>query len=401
MLIAIAPSDATQHLHLLGATGSGKSTLMMNLVLADAQAGRGAVVIDPKGDLIVDLLDRLPEEVADRVIIIDPEDDEPPAFDVLTGSDAHLVVDRIVGVMQRLFSSAWGPRTDDVLRSALLTLRQHRGASLTQVPRLLTDPLYRAPLVAAVTDPVLRGFWRQYDAMSEAARVAAIGPVTNKLRAFLLRPFVRAVVGSGTSSFSLDDVLDSGLLLCRLPKGILGDETVRLMGSLLVAEVWQTAAARARSGRSRTPATLYLDECQNFLGLPGAIADILAEARAYGLGLVLAHQTLSQLGDDLENAISANARSKVFFNCSPEDARHLERHVAPDLSAHDLSHLGAYQAACRLVVAGEETSAFTVRTDPPPEVTPGRAALLRAHAERTTASTSRSAKHSASLPMAR
>jgi hypothetical protein len=224
---------------------------------------------------------------------------------------------------------------------------------------------------------VLGSFWRQYDAMSEGARAAVIAPLTNKLRAFLLRPFIRAVVGSGTSSFSLEEVLDGGLLLCRLPKGILGDESVRLMGSLLVAQVWQEAAARARAGRVRSLSSLYLDECQNFLGLPGSIADMLAEARGYGLGLVLAHQTLSQLGEQLGDAVSANARTKVIFNCSPEDARRLERHVAPELSAHDLSHLGAFQAGCRLVVDGEENSAFTLRTEAAPPVERGRAKLVR------------------------
>lgn len=375
--VALAPRDATQHMHLIGATGSGKSTLMVNLVCQDVAAHRGAVVIDPKGDLVTDILDRLPVDAADRVVVIDAEDHAPPALNVLAGADTHLVVDQVTGVMSRLFSSAWGPRTDDVCRAALLTLCSHRGASLTQVPRLLTDPLYRAPLVAAVTDPVLRSFWRQYDAMSEGARAAVIAPLTNKLRAFLLRPFVRAVVGSGTSSFSLEEVLDDGLLLCRVPKGILGDESVRLMGSLLVAQVWQEAAARARAGRVRSLSSLYLDECQNFLGLPGSLADMLAEARGYGLGLVLAHQTLSQLGEQLGDAISANARTKVIFNCSPEDARRLERHVAPELSAHDLSHLGAFQAGCRLVVDGEENSAFTLRTEVAPPVERGRAKLVR------------------------
>ncbi|MDA8291183.1 MAG: type IV secretion system DNA-binding domain-containing protein [Actinomycetota bacterium] len=375
--VALSPLDATHHLHLLGATGSGKSTLLLRLVLSGVEAHRGAVVIDPKGDLVTDILDRLPEKAAERVVVIDPEDDAPPALNVLAGADTHLVVDQVTGIMGRLFASAWGPRTDDVCRAALLTLRHHRGAHLGEVPRLLTDPLYRAPLVAAVGDPVLAGFWRQYEGMSEAARAAVIAPLTNKLRACLLRPFARAVIGSGTSSFSLDRVLGGGLLLCRLPKGILGDESVRLMGSLLVAQVWQVAAARARAGQRRALSSLYLDECQNFLGLPGSVADLLAEARGYGLSLVLAHQTLGQLGDDLAEAVSANARTKLYFNCSPEDARRLERHVAPELAAHGLSHLGAYQVACRLVVGGEERSAFTLRTESPPPVAPGRAALVR------------------------
>jgi len=381
--VALAPADACHHLHLLGATGSGKSTLLLNLVLGDIASGRGTVVIDPKGALVEDILDRLPEHASDRTVVIDAEDPEPPTLNVLAGTDVHLVVDQVVGIMHRLFESAWGPRTDDILRAACLTLRQHPGANLSQVPKLLGDPLYRAPLVAAVKDPVLRGFWRWYDGLSEGARSAVIGPVTNKLRAFLLRPFVRAVVGTGTSSFSLDKVLDGGVLLCRLPKGVLGDESTRLLGSLLVAQVWQSVSSRARGGRWGGVCGLYLDECQNFLALPGSLEDVLAEARAYGLGLVLAHQHLTQLPADLADAVSANARSKIILSCSPEDARRLERTVAPDLMAHDLSHLGAYQAAARLVVDGEESAAFTLRTRPAPAAVPGRAAQVRDRSRET------------------
>ncbi|HTX62037.1 MAG TPA: hypothetical protein VMD28_00255, partial [Acidimicrobiales bacterium] len=304
--VALAPPDACHHLHLLGATGSGKSTLLLNLIIGDISSGRGTVVIDPKGALVEDVLDRLPEHAASRTVVIDAEDPEPPTLNVLAGTDVHLVVDQVVGIMHRLFESAWGPRTDDVLRAACLTLRQHPGANLSQVPKLLGDPLYRAPLTTAVTDPVLRSFWHWYDGLSEGARSAVIGPVTNKLRAFLLRPFVRAVVGTGTSSFSLDKILDGGVLLCRLPKGVLGDESTRLLGSLLVAQVWQSVSSRARGGRWGRMCGLYLDECQNFLALPSSLEDILAEARAYGLGLVLAHQHLTQLPGDLADAVSAN-----------------------------------------------------------------------------------------------
>lgn len=376
--VALAPRDAAFHMHVMGATGSGKSTLLLNMVLDDVTAGWGTVVIDPKGALVEDILDRLPDGAEGRTVVIDAEDPEPPALNALAGRDVHLAVDQVVGVMHRLFESAWGPRTDDVLRAACLTLRLHPGASLAQIPKLLTDPLYRAPLVGAVQDPVLRSFWRWYDSLSDGARSAVIGPVTNKLRAFLLRPFVRAVVGTGTTSFSLDDVLDGGVLLCRLPKGVLGDESSRLLGSLLVAQVWQAATTRARGGRWGRPCGLYLDECQNFLAMPGSLEDVLAEARAYGLGLVLAHQHLEQLPTDLAEAVSANARSKVLFRCSTKDAHRLERDVAPDLSEHDLSHLGAYQAAARLVVQGEESAAFTFRTRPAGPAESGRADRVRA-----------------------
>jgi hypothetical protein len=385
--VALAVPDARYHLHVMGATGSGKSTLLTNLVLGDVDAGRGVVVIDPKGDLITDLCDRLPETAAARTVLIDPEDpDAAPVLNVLAGPDPDLVVDNLVGIFRSIFAAFWGPRTDDILRSACLTLLRHAAAtgtttSLADVPRLLADDDFRAPRVATVADDTvgLGGFWDSYEAMSEASRAQVIGPVMNKLRAFLLRDFVRQVVGRPDSSFDMGQVLDGGICLVRVPKGILGEETSRLLGSFVVAKVWQTATHRARLGQAaRIDSSLVVDECQNFLNLPRSFDEMLAEARGYRLSMVLAHQHLGQLPRELREAVSANARTKVWFSMSPEDAHALGRHVAPEVSEHDLAHLGAYTAAARLVVDGEETPAFTLRTRPAPAAVAGRADAVRA-----------------------
>ena len=380
--VSLAVPDARYHLHVMGATGSGKSTLLTNLVLGDVEAGRGVVVIDPKGDLITDLCDRLPEAAASRTVLIDPEDpDAAPVLNVLSGPDPDLAVDNLVGIFRSIFAAFWGPRTDDVLRSACLTLLRHAAATgtstcLADVPRILSDEEFRAPRVAAVADDTvgLGGFWTSYEGMSEANRAQVIGPVMNKLRAFLLRDFVRQVVGRPDSSFDMGQVLDGGVCLVRVPKGILGDETARLLGSFVVAKVWQTATHRARLGQAaRVDASLVVDECQNFLNLPRSFDEMLAEARGYRLSMVLAHQHLGQLPKELRETVSSNARTKVWFSMSPEDAHILGRHVAPEVSEHDLAHLGAYTAAARLVVYGEETPAFTLRTRPAPLAISGRA----------------------------
>jgi hypothetical protein len=215
--------------------------------------------------------------------------------------------------------------------------------------------------------------------MSPASRAAAVGPLMNKLRAFLLRKFAHAAIAAGPSTFDMAGVLDGGgLCLARLPKGILGEETAQLVGSFIVARTWQAAARRARVPETaRRDAGLYIDECQNFLNLPYPLEDMLAEARAYRLAVTMAHQNLAQLPPDLRQGISANARSQVIFSASPEDAADLERHTAPVLGAHDLSHLDAYQAAARLVAGSAETPAFTFRTRPLPPPIPGRARLVR------------------------
>jgi energy-coupling factor transporter ATP-binding protein EcfA2 len=382
--VALGVEDGRAHTHLVGSTGSGKSTLLANLALADMAAGRGVVVVDPKGDLVTDLLDRVPERALGRLVLVDPAEAEaPPALNVLAGEPAEVAVDHVVSVFARIFAAWWGPRgprTDDVLRSACATLRALPGATLADVPVLLTDRRFRGPLVAGLAERSgLKGFWDGYEALSPAGQAQVTGPVMNKLRAVLARRFALDLLGSARSSFSLADVLDGGVLLARLPKGLLGDDTARLVGSLLVAGIWQAATARA--GRAERPdASVYVDECQNFLALPGTLDDVLAEARGYHLSLTLAHQHLGQLPKDLAEAASANARNKVFFCVSPEDARVLARHTEPYLSAYDLAHLGAFQAACRLVVGGRELHAFTLRARPMPPVAPGRAAEARAAA---------------------
>lgn len=382
--VALGVADSRYHVHVMGATGTGKSTLLSNLILDDVAAGRGVVVIDPKGDLISDLLARLPATAADHVVLLDPDDDQAtPALNVLQGDDADLVVDNLVGIFRRIFENFWGPRTDDVMRATCLTLLHGgHGATLTEVPELLTDADKRRSRIAAVKDEVLQGFWAWYDALGPAQQSQLIGPLMNKLRAFLLRDFVRRVVGANESSFDMGaDVLDGGICLVRVPKGVLGEESARLLGSFVVAAVWQAVTARARRGEEvRKDAALYIDECQNFLTLPRSLDEMLAEARGYRLSLVLAHQHLGQLPFGLREAISTNARSKVFFAMSPEDARVLERHLAPEVSAYDLSKLGEYQAAARLVVGGEDQPAFTLRTRTAPPTVDGRAALIRERA---------------------
>ncbi|WP_242891127.1 type IV secretory system conjugative DNA transfer family protein [Actinomadura litoris] len=380
--VGLTVAGARQHLHVLGQTGVGKSTFLANLILSDAAAGRGALVIDPKGDLVSDVLNRLPDRAIGRTALLDPADrGRPPCLNVLGGGDPAFAAESIVTTFRRCFSSSWGPRLDDLLRSACLTLTRVNGsrATLADIPRLLVDTPYRARVTARLTDELLRGFWASYDELTPAARASVIGPVMNKLRAVLLRPFVRDTLSGGASTLDIGAMLDTGgLILARLPKGVLGEDAVRLLGSLLLAHTWQAVTPRAtRAESDRRDAAAYIDEAHNFLNLPGSISDILAEARAYRLALTLAHQHLSQLPKDLRDAVSADARNKIYFAASPEDAADLARHTAPLLAAHDLSHLGAYQAAARLMDGNTPTPPFTFRTRPLPDPVPGRETAVR------------------------
>ena len=373
--VALPVRDVRHHVHVIGATGSGKTTLLTRWILQDAAAGRGVVAIDGKGDQINDILDRLPLDAADRVVIIDPaQPGPPPGINVLTGPDPYLAVDHLVGIFHQMYADSWGPRTDDILRAACLTLATRPGATLADIPRLLADSAYRARVTAGVSDTVLRQFWTWYDQLSKPGRAAAIGPVQNKLRALLLRPFVRAVIAQPHTSVDLGDILDGGLLLARIPKGELGADTVRLLGSFILTALWEHATHRSRLFEDvRRDAAVYVDELHNYLNLLSGVEDLLAEARAFRLGLILAHQDLAQIPRALRESLSANARTKIIFSVSPEDGRALERHVHPNLTAHDLTHLDAFQGAARLVVDAATTPAFTFRTQPLPPAIPGRA----------------------------
>ena len=365
--VALKVADARQHLHVLGSTGSGKSTLLMNMILEDVHAHRGVIVIDPKGDLVTDVIDRLPANLADkRLYLIDPDQPAGATLNPLQGNDHDLVVDHLVSIFGKIFAKHWGPRIDDTLRMACMTLLRKANATLTLVPSLLQDKQFRAAFTSDLDDPEgLLGFWQWFESTPPPLRSQVIGPVLARLRSFLTRPFVGQTIGAPRSTVDMRRVLDGGILLARLPKGQIGEETSRLMGSFILASAWQAATARTRIAEdARRDAVAYIDESHNFLNLPGSVGDMLAEARGYRFGLVLAHQNLTQMPRETQLALSANARNKVFFSCAPEDAHQLAKHTMPELSEHDLSHLDAFQAACRLVVDGRETPAFTLLTQP-------------------------------------
>ncbi|WP_344140917.1 type IV secretory system conjugative DNA transfer family protein [Polymorphospora rubra] len=376
--VGLSVADARYHTHVIGSTGSGKTTLLVNMAVDDIKAGRGTVVIDPHGDLVTDILDRLPADVAGRVVLFDPDQENPPTLNPLQGDDPDLVVDNLVSIFGNIFANAWGPRMDDVMRVACLTLLRHNNVTLQHIPPLLNSPQFRAAMTVDLDDPAgLSGFWQWYDGLNDSLRSQVIGPVLARLRSFLLRDFVKRTMRYPKSSFDIGTILDGGVLLVRIPKGILGEDTSRLLGSLVLAQVWQAATARAATApERRRDATLIIDEAQNFLTLANSLDTMLAEARKYRLSLVLAHQDLAQFPRDLLAATSANARNKIYFTCAPEDAKLLSRHTQPELGEHDLSHLDAYTAAARLVVDGRQTPAFTMRTRPPKPVV-GAATVIR------------------------
>lgn len=385
--LAMSVTDSLQHLHILGPTGVGKSTLMLNLVIQDIAAGRGAVVVDPKGDLIEDVLSRVPKERQADVVVLDPADEKRPVgLNVLQGGDrpAELIADQVLAVFHDLYRENWGPRTQDVLHAALLTLAGKPGITLCALPVLLSNRRFRKDVVGNITDNIaLKPFWTWFDALSEGERQQAVGPVMNKLRAFVLRPRMRAVIGQAEPAFDVHSVFtEKKVLLVSLAKGLLGPEAAALLGSLVVAHLWQAALGRVRlPSNRRAPVFLYIDEFQDYLHLPTDLADVLAQARGLSVGLVLAHQHLAQLTPALRSAVLANARSRVCFQLTHEDAK-LIAAGSGEVTAEDLQSLGRYETYSSLVAEGNVSPFASGRTYESPAVT-GEAATIRAMSRRS------------------
>ena len=386
--------EQLKHLHVLGPTGVGKSTLLGHLALADIEAGRGLVVIEPKGALVDDILARIPKHRRDDVVVLDPADTlAPVGLNPLAGGHGQrpeVIVDALLAVFHQLWADAWGPRTQDILHAALLTLARRPDASLVMLPLLLTSPGFRRSITqeAVREDPVALGsFWAWYDQLSDAERAAVIAPVMNKLRAFLLRPSMRAVVGQVRPRFTLRQVFtDRKILLVPLSKGTVGPEATALLGSLVVADLWQATLERTTIPEAkRHPVHVIIDEVQDYLRLPTDLADALAQARGLGVGFTLAHQYLDQLPQGMRSAVLGNARSRVCFHLPPSDAAVMAK-GHPEVMPDDFTALGAFQIYASLqgneATHGRSDRYVSGRTQPLPPNTASPEALRRLSRER-------------------
>ncbi|QQC40528.1 hypothetical protein I6I08_04465 [Actinomyces oris] len=388
--LGISIGDALYHTVLLGPTGAGKSTALAHLALADIHAGRGVLLIDPKTDLVADILARIPEQRRDDVVVIDPTSSRPVGINPLAraqaarsgalsssvvgggvlggGASPELVADTVLATLKGVFAESWGVRVEQVLSAALVTLARTPGATLVDLPLLLTNAAYRQRLIAASgADPLGMGqFWAAYEALSEAQRQQWVGPVLTRLQPFLIRPHLRATLGQAAPSFDLGEVFTRRrIVLVSLNKGVLGAESARLLGSLLVGQLWPLILARAAVEPSRRHVvSVFIDEVQDYLSLPGSLADALAQARSLGAAFHLAHQYRGQLPPALKAGIDANARNKIIFSLSAADAAELARQ-AIGLEAADFQLLPRFGVYARTLHHGRENPWCHATTLPP------------------------------------
>ena len=371
-LVRLPITDAVYHTHLLGPTGVGKSTVLLSLALADAAEGRGLLLLDPKGDLATDFVARLPQERAADVVVLDPTNPCPVGFNPLAGPPELAVVtaEAVLGVLAELFRDSWGIRTADVLSAALLTLARIPQATLVWLVPLLTNPAFRRRVLAlAPPDPLGTDvFWQGYEAKPVRTQAVEVAPVLNKLRQLMLRPGLRAMLGQAQPRFGLTDLLERRrIVVVNLNQGLLGAGAARLLGTLLVSQLWQHLLARqADPPQRRQIVSVYIDEVQAFLaGLPGSLADALAQARSLGAAFHLAHQYRGQLSAEMMQAVESNTRSKVYFALLATDAAAAAR-LAPELEAADFQLLTQYQAYATVMHHGHRSGWFSLATRPAP-----------------------------------
>lgn len=362
-------SDRLMHLHVIGQTGTGKSTLLANLALQDAMNGFGLCLIDPHGDLARELAARLPE----TTIIWSPAD---PAnkfgYNPLTRvPDAYrpLVASGLIDAFKKQWADAWGVRMEHLLRHALLILLDQPNADLRDVMPLFIDKEFRSTCLRSVTDPQVRSFWvNEFPKMNYKSAIDGVAPIANKLGAFLAHPTVRKAICEPETPLRFRRIMDEGLvLIVNLAKGRLGADVSNVLGGLVVSSIMNAAFSRESVPEEmRRPFLLYIDEFHSFT--TGAIADMLPELRKYGLGVTLVHQHSAQVDPNVFEAILGNVGSLMVFRLGAHDAPLFVRQLE-EVSLSDVINLPNRRAYMRLMVDGERTRCFSLDTLPIQEET--------------------------------
>lgn len=366
----IKQADRRYHMYILGKTGMGKTTLMENMIVSDFDKGNGVAVIDPHGDLVERLLNRVPSRRINDVIYFNPADvDFPIAFNVLeqvTKDLQPLVVSGVISVFKKLYSEYWAPRQEHVLRNTLLTVMQFPGTTLHTVHQILTDLTFRGQITKTLEDKTIRAFWeKEFAGFDKRQRTEVISPILNKVGQFLSDPLIRHIVGQQKNRIPFREVLDhKKILLTNLAKGKIGEDNAVLLGSLLLTKLQLAALSRADiSEETREDFYLYVDECQNFF--TESVASMLAEMRKYRLNLVLANQHLDQLNELIRKAILGNVGTLITFRVGAPDAEVLKEDFLPQFAKQDFLNLPRYQIYLRLMIDGAVSEGFSANALPP------------------------------------
>lgn len=369
-IVSLTALQRLQHMHIIGGSGTGKSTLLFSMMQQDLESGQGFALLDPHGDLIDRVLANVPAYRMGDVVLLDPSDENfVTPFNVLSAHSDHektLLASDLVSVFRRL-STSWGDRMGIIFQNLTLAFLEHRdGGTLADMRRFLIDANWRKEFLRGVDDPDIIFYWEQTFPKLDGPK--SVGPILTRLETLLTPKIIRYMVSQKENRIDFGEIMDRGrILLVKLPQGQIGTENAFMLGSLVMVKLQQMAMGRARmAAKDRTPFFCYVDECQHFV--TPSMAAILSGARKYGLGLILAHQDLHQLAanGDVAAAVMTNAYTRVVFRVSESDGRALKGEFA-HYETKDFASLARGHAICRIERADQDFNLRVVPPDDPDE----------------------------------
>lgn len=366
--VYIQDADRTRHMYIIGKTGAGKSQFLLDMMLQDIRNGKGICFIDPH-DTVDLLLELIPPNRADDVIVFDPSDlARPMGLNLLeykTEDQKQFIASAIINMMYKLFdphkTGIVGPRFEHAVRNAILTVTAEPGATFVEVVRVLTDDVYMRSLLPKVKNPMVRRYWTdQIAKTSDFHKSEVLDYIVSKFGRFVTNPMMRNIIGQSKSAFDFRQVMDEGkILLISLAKGKIGEENSSFLGLVLVPRILMAAMSRQDIPEDqRRDFYLYVDEFQNF-ATPD-FAQILSEARKYHLNLTVANQFISQMDDEVKNAVFGNVGSLISFRVGVTDANYLQNEFAPVFSQTDLLNIEKYHAYIKTIYNNEPLPAFSL-----------------------------------------
>lgn len=362
--------DRRQHVYCLGKSGTGKTTLLRNLILQDIEAGRGVALIDVHGDLAHEILDCIPPRRTDDVVYFKPGDTAHPIglnlFHGVTAEKRHVATSNIVGAFKSIWRHSWGPRLEYVLFAAIASLLECQDTTLLGLQRIFVDSKYREWVVRNVRDPLLQSFWRnEFDRWDPRLRNEIISPIQNKVGQLLMTPIMRNVLGQVRRKIDFRFMMDTNrIFIANLQKAELGEDKANLLGSLIIAGMQYAALGRADIDEcKRTQFSLFIDEFQNFQC--DSFSTILSEARKYGLSLVLSHQFSGQLDEEIADAVFGNVGTIIAFRVGFSDAERLAEEFGGRYAASEFAGLSNHHICARVLSDGQIQEPFLGRTYPP------------------------------------
>jgi hypothetical protein len=367
--IYIKDDDRRRHMYIVGKTGTGKSEFLKEMILQDIEDGKGVCAIDPHGEFVEDILQLMPPERADDVIYFNPSDLIRPMglnmMEAETEEQRHFVVSSVIGLMYKLYdphrTGIIGPRFEHAIRNAMLTIMYKEGSTFVELVRILTDSKYVEEMLPYVKDPVVRRYWTDQIAQtSDFHKSEVLDYIVSKFGRFVTNKTMRNIIGQPHSAFSFRKAMDEQkIVLCNLSKGILGEEDAKFLGLILVPKVLTAAMSRQDIPMSeRKDFYLYVDEFQNYATEDFAV--ILSEARKYRLNLVVANQFISQIDEDVKNAVFGNVGTMISFRIGVPDANFLQHEFAPTFNENDLTNIEKYHVYVKTIVNNEPVPPFSM-----------------------------------------